>query len=107
MGMRSLRASCSNCGGKVRTEPKGLGQFTWANSWFLVKTIGKVCPHCGAGLTGRVTAGNKAELAPASGGRYGDRPSPTLPERIGPPQTARRPCRSCAAPGQAQLPPSS
>lgn len=62
MGMRNLRAICPNCGGKIHTQPKGLGHITWANSWFLVQT-GSECQHCGVALTGKVTAGGKAELA--------------------------------------------
>lgn len=47
MGMRNLRALCPNCGAKIHTQPKGLGHFTWANSWFLVQT-GTECPQCDA-----------------------------------------------------------
>jgi hypothetical protein len=62
MGVRNLRAICPNCGGKIHTQPKGLGHFTWANSWMLVQT-GSECQHCGAALSGKVAAGNKAILA--------------------------------------------
>lgn len=62
MGMRSLRAICPNCGGKIHTQPKGLGHFTWANSWMLVQT-GSECQHCGVALSGKVAADNKAILA--------------------------------------------
>jgi hypothetical protein len=59
MGVRNLRAICPNCGGKIHTQPKGLGHFTWANSWFLVKT-GSECQHCGVALSGKVAASGKA-----------------------------------------------
>lgn len=62
MGMRNLRAICPNCGGKIHTQPKGLGHFTWANSWMLVQT-GSECQHCGVALSGKVAADNKAILA--------------------------------------------
>ena len=58
----NLRAICPNCGGKIHTQPKGLGHFTWARSWFLVQT-GTTCQHCGVALSGKVKADNKAELA--------------------------------------------
>ncbi len=62
MGVRNLRAICPNCGGKIHTQPKGLGHFTWANSWMLVQT-GSECQHCGVALSGKVAADNKAILA--------------------------------------------
>lgn len=62
MGVRNLRAICPNCGGKIHTQPKGLGHFTWANSWMLVQT-GSECQHCGVALSGKVGPGNKAILA--------------------------------------------
>lgn len=65
MGARNLRAVCPKCGGKIHTQPKGLGHFTWANSWFLVKT-GTECQHCGVALSGKVKMGNQAELASES-----------------------------------------
>jgi DNA-directed RNA polymerase subunit RPC12/RpoP len=68
MGMMNLRAICPNCGGKIHTQPKGLGHFTWMRSWFLVQT-GTTCQHCGVALSGRVKADNKAELASAAAAR--------------------------------------
>ncbi len=62
MGVMNLRAICPNCGGKIHTQPKGLGYLTWSRSWFLVQT-GTTCQHCGVALSGRVKADNKAELA--------------------------------------------
>lgn len=62
MGVMNLRAICPNCGGKIHTQPKGLGHVTWMRSWFLVQT-GTTCQHCGVALSGRVKADNKAELA--------------------------------------------
>lgn len=62
MGVMNLRAICPNCGGKIHTQPKGLGHLTWARSWFLVKT-GSECQHCGVALSGKVDSGNKAILA--------------------------------------------
>jgi len=62
MGVRNLRAICPNCGGKIHTQPKGLGHFTWANSWMLVQT-GSECQHCGTALSGKVGPGNMAILA--------------------------------------------
>lgn len=62
MGLRNLRAICPNCGAKIHTQPKGLGRFTWANSWLLVQT-GTECPYCHIALTGKVTAGNRAAAA--------------------------------------------
>jgi hypothetical protein len=62
MGMRNMRAICPNCGGKIHTQPKGLGHITWANSWILVQT-GTECEHCGVALTGKVRSNNKAVLA--------------------------------------------
>ena len=59
--MRSLRAICPNCGGKIATRPKGLGNITWANSWLLAET-GTECQFCGVALTGKITAGGKAVL---------------------------------------------
>lgn len=64
MGIRNLRAICPNCGGKIHTQPKGLGHITWANNWLLVQT-GKECQHCGVALTGKVKMDNHAELAGA------------------------------------------
>lgn len=43
----NMRAICPNCGGKIHTQPKGLGHFTWARSGPLVKT-GTTCEHWGA-----------------------------------------------------------
>lgn len=65
MGLRSLRATCPNCGGKIHTQPKGLGHLTWANSWVLAQT-GTECQHCGVALTGKITAGGQAVLAEAT-----------------------------------------
>lgn len=63
MGIRNMRAICPNCGGKIATQPKGLGRLSlWANSWFLVKT-GTECQWCGVKLTGKVTVDNRAVLA--------------------------------------------
>lgn len=62
MGLRSLRATCPNCGGKIHTRPKGLGHLTWANSWVLAET-GTECQFCGVALTGKITAGGMAVLA--------------------------------------------
>jgi hypothetical protein len=62
MGIMNLRAICPNCGGKIHTQPKGIGHLTWARSWFLVKT-GTTCQNCGVALTGRVKVDNRAELA--------------------------------------------
>lgn len=62
MGIMNLRAICPNCGGKIHTQPKGLGHFTWMRSAWLVKT-GTACMHCGVGLTGKVSWGNRAVLA--------------------------------------------
>lgn len=62
MGLRSLRATCPKCGGKIHTRPKGLGHLTWANSWFLAQT-GSECQFCGVALTGKITAGGDAVLA--------------------------------------------
>lgn len=62
MGIRNMRAICPNCGGKIHTQPKGLGNFTWANSWMLVQT-GSECQHCGVALSGKVGPGNKAIAA--------------------------------------------
>ena len=59
MGVRNLRAICPECGGKIRTEAKGLGHFTITSSWFLVKTPPQ-CPHCGTSLSGKVAASGKA-----------------------------------------------
>lgn len=68
MGLRSLRATCPNCGGKIQTRPKGLGHLTWANSWVFAQT-GTECQHCSVKLTGKITAGGMAvldEAKPAS-----------------------------------------
>lgn len=63
MGIKNLRAICPNCGGKIHTQPKGLGHVSlWSNSWFLVQT-GSECQHCGVALSGKVGPGNKAILA--------------------------------------------
>lgn len=62
MGVMNLRAICPNCGGKIHTQPKGIGKFTWARSWFMVET-GKACQHCGVALTGKVGPDKKAQLA--------------------------------------------
>jgi hypothetical protein len=64
MGVRNMRAICPNCGGKVHTQPKGLGRVTWLNSWFLVET-GDHCQWCGVAFTGKVTVDNQAVLASA------------------------------------------
>jgi hypothetical protein len=61
MGVRNLRAICPNCGAKIHTQAKGLGHVTWGNSWFNAQT-GRECPYCHVALTGKVTAGGKAEL---------------------------------------------
>lgn len=65
MGLRNLRAICPNCGGKIHTQPKGLGHLTWANSWVFAKT-GSECQHCDVALTGKVKADGRAELAAAA-----------------------------------------
>lgn len=70
MGLRNLRAICPNCGGKIHTQPKGLGKLTWMNSWMFVET-GRQCQHCGVALTGKVTAGNRAVV---------DTTKPTAPQ---------------------------
>jgi hypothetical protein len=62
MGVMNLRAICPHCGGKIHTQPKGLGHFTWARSWFLVQT-GTECQWCGGALTGKVKADGTAEAA--------------------------------------------
>jgi Short C-terminal domain len=62
VGVRNLRAICPNCGGKIHTQPKGLGHITWANSRMLAKT-GTECQHCGVALSGKVGVDNKAILA--------------------------------------------
>jgi hypothetical protein len=62
MGLRNLRAICPNCGGKIHTQPKGLGHLTWANSWLTAQT-GTECQHCGVALTGKITAAGRAVLA--------------------------------------------
>ena len=62
MGLRNLRAICPNCGGKIATQPKGLGHITWMNSWMFVRT-GTECQWCGVKLTGKVDYRNMAELA--------------------------------------------
>jgi len=54
MGLRNQRAICPQCGGKIHTQPKGLGHVTWANSGPLAQT-GSECQHCGVPLTGKVT----------------------------------------------------
>jgi uncharacterized protein (DUF983 family) len=61
MGVRNLRAVCPNCGGKIHTQPKGLGHITWANSWLLVQT-GAECQWCGVALTGKVSGDGRAQL---------------------------------------------
>jgi DNA-directed RNA polymerase subunit RPC12/RpoP len=76
MGLRNLRAICPNCGAKIHTQPKGLGHFTWANSWFSVQT-GTECPYCHIALTGKVTAGNRAVAAGAAGTGSGKSGKPT------------------------------
>jgi hypothetical protein len=62
MGIRNLRAICPSCGGKIHTQAKGVGRFTWASSSALVAT-GSECQHCGAALSGKVGVDNKAILA--------------------------------------------
>ena len=32
MGIKCLRAICPGCGGKIHTQPKGLGAVTWMAS---------------------------------------------------------------------------
>jgi len=64
MGVRNLRAICPNSGGKIHTQPKGLGHITWMNSWFLVQTGGE-CQWCGSALSGRV--GPDGRAVPAGG----------------------------------------
>jgi hypothetical protein len=61
MGLRSLRATCPNCGGKIHTRPMGLGHLTWANSWVFAQT-GTECQHCNVPLTGKITPGGMAVL---------------------------------------------
>ena len=59
MGVMRMRAICPNCGGKIHTQPKGLGHFTWmANGPLLVKT-GKIYQFCGVALTGKVDMQNR------------------------------------------------
>jgi len=62
MGLMNVRAICPNCGGKIHTQPKGLGHLTWMRNGPLVQT-GSVCQHCGVALSGRVRLGNRAVLA--------------------------------------------
>ena len=57
-----MRAICPNCGGKIHTQPKGLGHFTWANSGATVQT-GSECQHCGIPLSGKVGIDHRAILA--------------------------------------------
>ena len=65
MGIMRMRAICPNCGGKIHTQAKGLGHFTWmANGPLLVKT-GTTCQFCGIALTGKVDMQNRAILAHA------------------------------------------
>jgi hypothetical protein len=59
MGLRNTRAICPNCGGKLHTQPRGLGHLTWANSGALVET-GTKCQWCHTALSGRVGLDNKA-----------------------------------------------
>ena len=66
MGFKNMPAICPSCGGKIDTEPKSfLGSIAMevvgANGPML-KT-GSTCEHCGAKLTGKVTARNYAVLA--------------------------------------------
>ena len=66
MGFKNMPAICPSCGGKIHTEPEGrLGSIAMevvgANGPML-KT-GSTCEHCGAQLTGKVTARNYAVLA--------------------------------------------
>lgn len=94
MGVRNLRAICPACGGKIHTQPKGLGHFSlWANSWMLVQT-GDHCQHCGVALTGKVGPDNGAVLAvtsqpgaplppPIAGTAPPPPPPPNEPERQG------------------------
>jgi len=64
MGVMRMRAICPNCGGKIHTQAKGLGHFTWmANGPLMVKT-GTTCQFCGVALTGKVDMQNRAILAP-------------------------------------------
>jgi hypothetical protein len=60
MGVRNLRAICPKCGGKMHTQPKGLGHLSlWANSWVLVQT-GSECQWYGVALTGKVNADGRS-----------------------------------------------
>jgi hypothetical protein len=61
MGMRNLRAICPACGGKIHTQPKGLGHFTWMNSWLLSQT-GPSCQWCGVALTGKVLSTGRGQI---------------------------------------------
>jgi DNA-directed RNA polymerase subunit RPC12/RpoP len=62
MGLKNMRAICPNCGGKIHTQAKGLlGSIALGANGTLVKT-GTRCQHCGAKLTGKVTATNYAVL---------------------------------------------
>ena len=72
MGTRNMRAICPNCGGKIHTQPKGLGHLTWANNWFLVQT-GTTCQDCGVALSGKVGADNRAILAEDADKSWWDR----------------------------------
>jgi hypothetical protein len=62
VGIMNLRAICPNCGGKLHTQPRGLGHLTWARSGPLVQT-GATCQWCGAALSGKVGFDNKAIAA--------------------------------------------
>lgn len=87
VGVRNLRAICPNCGGKIHTQPKGLGRISlWGNSWFMVQT-GTECQHCSQALTGKVKASGEAEAAngPKS---YGAGPVAATPQRHAPATTA-------------------
>jgi|GEM_PF-6390994 len=62
MGVRNMRAICPSCGGKIHTQPKGLGHVTIGNSRALAQT-GTECPNCGVALSGKVGIDNRAILA--------------------------------------------
>lgn len=62
MGMKNMRAICPNCGGKIHTQPKGLGHVMLGANGVFTQT-GKQCELCGVALTGRVDYKNFAVLA--------------------------------------------
>jgi hypothetical protein len=78
MGIRNLRAICPACGGKIHTQPKGLGKVTWANSGPMVETGGE-CQHCGVALSGKVGVDKKAILAEDAEKSWWDRNTQTGP----------------------------